>query len=142
MPNVKNGDTVKVHYTGKLDDGTVFDSSLEREPLEFKVGEKKVIAGFEDGVLGMAVGESKTVAIPADKGYGLRQEEMVAVVEREKFAPDLELEPGQMFSLDCGNGETMMVTITKIENNMITLDGNHPLAGKNLNFEIKIEEIK
>jgi len=141
MAEAKTNDTVRVHYTGKFEDGTVFDSSVEREPLEFTIGEGRVIPGFEQAVMGMNPGESKTVQIPAEEAYGPYRDEWVLVVERNQFPEDLEPEIGQRLQLMQPSGETVLVTVTDITPTSATLDANHPLAGRTLTFDIKLVEI-
>jgi peptidylprolyl isomerase len=143
MTQVKAGDTVKVHYTGKLDDGTVFDTSAEREPLEFTVGEGQVIPGFEQAVVGMAPGDSKTAKIGADDAYGPHRPEMVLSVERDQFPTNVEPELDQQLQIRQPDGPTFVVTVTGItdDGQQVTLDANHPLAGKDLTFEIELVEI-
>lgn len=140
MP-AKKGDKVKVHYTGKLEDGTVFDSSKEREPIEFTIGEGEVISAFENAVTGMEEGEEKDIHIPVDEAYGKRNEELIQEVERERFAKDLELKEGQGLQLKTQDGQKILVVVKKITDDKVTLDANHPLAGEDLNFEIKLMEI-
>ncbi len=140
MTEVKKGDNVKVHYTGKLADGTVFDSSDGGEPLEFAVGSGQVIAGFEDGVIGMKVGESKVVEIPVAKAYGERNEEMVIQAPIEQVPPDLNPELGMRLEMGGVNGEILRVVVTEITDTHITLDANPPLAGQDLIFEIELIE--
>jgi peptidylprolyl isomerase len=141
MSEAQKGNTVKVHYTGKLSDGTVFDTSVEREPLEFVLGEGKVIPGFESGVEGMKTGESKTITIPSDQAYGPRQEQLVAEVKKDQFPPDLNPQMGQQLQLQQENGQVVVVTVTDINENQVTLDANHPLAGKDLIFDVELVEI-
>ena len=141
MGQAKRGDTVKVHYTGKFEDGTVFDTSDGREPLQFKIGEGKVILGFEEAVVGMSPGESKEAEIAVDKAYGPYQDEMLQVVERNQFPPDLNPEVGQHLQLHQPDGRIVVVTVKETSDSNVTLDANHPLAGKNLAFEIKLVEI-
>lgn len=141
MALVVLGDTVKVHYTGRLDDGTVFDSSLEREPLEFTTGSGEVIPGFEEGVIGMNVGDTKTITIPAEQAYGPHRTDLVAVFEREQFPPDLSPEIGQQLQLRQQNGQPFVVTVTEVCDTCVTLDANHPLAGKDLTFDLQLVEI-
>jgi len=141
MAQASNGATVKVHYTGKLADGTIFDSSRDRDPLEFKLGEKQLIQGFEDAILGMNVGDSKTVVIPAEKGYGQYHEEMKAEIEKSQFPDNIALEIGQRIQLKQEEGQIVAVTITDVTDTMVTLDANHPLAGKELTFEMELIEI-
>jgi FKBP-type peptidyl-prolyl cis-trans isomerase 2 len=130
MPEAKKGDTVKVHYTGKFDDGTVFDSSLDREPLVFQIGEGSVIPAFEQAVEGMNPGEAKNETIAADQAYGPHLEEMMTEVDRKLFPPNAKLEVGQMLQIPREDGKTLNVTITKVTEDKVTLDANHPLAGK------------
>lgn len=141
MPQAKPGDTVKVHYTGKLDDGTVFDTSAEREPLEFTVGDGQVIPGFEQAVVGMNPGDSKTAKIPADEAYGPHRAEMVLQVGRDQFPPNIEPEVEQQLQIRQPDGQSFVVTVTDISETDVTLDANHPLAGEDLTFDIKLVEI-
>lgn len=141
MVQAKSGDTVKIHYTGRLEDGTVFDSSAEREPLEFTIGGGQVIPGFEQAVLGMALEESKTEKIPMDQAYGPHREEMVLEVSREQIPPDINPEVGQQLQIQQANGQSVPVFVTEVTDSQITLDANHPLAGEDLTFEIQLVEI-
>lgn len=141
MPQAKNGDTVKIHYTGKLDDGNVFDSSMDRDPLEFKIGENQVIDGFEEAVVGMSPNENKTTTIPSDKAYGEYRDDMVLEVEKSQFPDDIDPKVGQQLELRQENGQRVVVTVTGIGDSGVTLDANHPLAGKDLTFEIQLVEI-
>ncbi len=141
MSQVKDGATVKVHYTGTLEDGTVFDSSREREPMEFTLGQGQLIPGFEKAVLGMTVGESRTVTIPADEAYGPVRDEMHLQVPRDQFPADMVPELGMQLQVGQAEGQGMVVVITEISDEQITLDANHPLAGKDLTFEIALEEL-
>jgi len=139
MSQVKDGDTVKVHYTGTLEDGTVFDSSEGRDPLEFTLGEGQLIPGFEKTVLGMTAGESRTVNIPAGEAYGPYRDEMVLAVPRSQFPPDMAPEPGMQLQVGQDDDQGMLVTITRITDEEVTLDANHPLAGKDLTFTIQLQ---
>lgn len=141
MAQVKNGDTVRVHYTGKLDDGTIFDSSVNRNPLEFKVGQDQVIQGFEEAVIGMNLGETKTVKISVDQAYGPRREDMVTQIERNQIPPHIQLEVGLQLQVTGPDGRPAIVTVTDLSDSTATLDANHPLAGKDLTFEIELVEI-
>lgn len=141
MSKAKNNDKVKVHYTGTLADGTVFDSSREREPLEFTVGGGEMIKGFDSAVVGMAVGESKTFTIPADDAYGQRRDEMVFQVNRSQLPQGMEPEVGQHLQTQAEGGHPVILEIVEIDTESVTLDGNHPLAGKDLNFDIEVIEI-
>lgn len=141
MEQVKHGDTVKIHYTGKLEDGTIFDTSAKRDPLQFKIGAGQVISGFEQAVVGMNPSESKTVKVPADKAYGPHREEMVLVVDRNKIPKNLKLELGQELQIPQEDGQKTIVAVTNISESSVTLDANHPLAGKDLTFDIQLIEI-
>lgn len=140
MSSAKKGDNVKVHYTGKLDDGTVFDTSQGKAPLEFQMGENQVIPGFEDAVKGMNPGDKKTFKIPCDQAYGERREELVAQIDREQFPDHLTLEIGQQLQVPQEAGQPMIVRITEITDETVTLDANHPLAGEDLTFEVELVE--
>ena len=141
MAGAKRGDTVRVHFTGRLEDGTVFDTSAERGPYEFTVGESRIVPGFTQAVIGMKPGESKTVEIPAKKAYGLHRKEMIAVIERSKLAAHLNPEIGQRLRIDQADGQEIPATVIKVSASSVTLDANHPLAGKNLTFDIELLEI-
>ena len=141
MARAKHGDTVKVHYQGTLEDGTVFDSSREREPLEFTLGGGNIIAGFEEVVTGMETGETRRERIPADKAYGSRRDDMVMEVDRQQVPNDIELELGQQLQVRQESGQAVPVTVTNLSDETVTLDANHPLAGKDLMFEIELLEI-
>ena len=141
MTQAKVGDTVRVHYTGKLVDGTIFDSSSNRDPLEFAIGSGGIIPGFEEAVIGMNPGDSKTTHIPADQAYGPHRQEMVLVVEREQIPPDIDLQVGQQLQLRQENGYALPVIVTEVEEAQVTLDANHPLAGEDLIFDIQLVEI-
>lgn len=140
MAQVKNGDSVKVHYTGTLEDGSVFDSSREREPLEFTLGSGMLIPGFEKAVEGMAVGDATKVTIPADEAYGQRNDEMIIDVAKDQVPEHITPEVGMLLQLE-SEGGVMEVVITAVKEDGITLDANHPLAGKDLTFEIELVEI-
>ena len=141
MAQAENGDTVKIHYTGKVDDGSVFSSSSNQGPMQFKLGEGHVILGFEEGVVGMSPGESKSIKIPPEQGLGAHHDQMVQVIDRKQLPPDLEPEVGQQLQVRRSGGQTMLVTLTDISDATVTLDSNHPLAGKALAFDIKLIEI-
>ena len=138
----KDGDTVKVHYTGTLEDGTTFDTSVGREPLEFTLGEGRVIPGFEEVVKGMQVGQSKTVTIPPERAYGPRLDDLALVIEREQLPENLDPEVGQQLQMQQADARTTVVVVTDVSETTITVDANHPLAGKGLTFEIELVEIK
>jgi peptidylprolyl isomerase len=141
MPTAKQGDTVKIHYTGKLEDGTLFDTSKDRDPLEFTIGKNKIIAGFEQAVIGMNTGDSKTVNIPVDQAYGAHKPEMVVTVDRKELPPDLKPVLGQQLQVSQDENNVVVVCVTAITDTHVTLDANHPLAGKNLVFDIKLVDI-
>jgi FKBP-type peptidyl-prolyl cis-trans isomerase 2 len=138
MAQAKQGDTVNIHYTGKLGDGTVFDTSLNRHPLQFTIGKGQVIAGFEQAVIGMNPGESKTTLIPVDLAYGPRREDMIVTMERSQLPADLNPAVGQRLEMTQMDDQTMLVTVTSVTNTTMTLDANHPLAGKDLTFDIQL----
>jgi len=141
MAQAKLGDTVKVHYTGKLDDGTVFATSTKREPFRFVIGGERIIPGFEEAVIGMSPGESKTMEVPADNAFGPYYEELVRTIERNKFPEDLEPEVGQRLNLSESDGREIVVTVSDLSESSVTLDANHPLAGEDLVFDIRLVEI-
>ena len=141
MSTVKDGDMVKIHYKGSLDDGSVFDSSEGREALEFKVGEGRVIPGFEKGVMGMAIGESKTIHIPVAEAYGEYSEEMKITAPRQHFPKDADIQNGMQVQMQAENGQAVMATVIGFTDTDIYLDANHPLAGKALNFDLKLDAI-
>ena len=133
---MNQGTKVKVHYTGTLNDGKIFDSSEGREPLEFTIGNNQVIKGFEDGIKGMKVNEEKTIKIKAKDAYGERDERMVASVPRDKFPP--EAQAGGMLILKGPNGEKLPAVIKEVKDDAVIINMNHPLAGKDLNFKVKV----
>ncbi|NBB74758.1 MAG: peptidylprolyl isomerase [Bacteroidetes bacterium] len=141
MAKAKEGDTVQVHYTGKLKDGTVFDTSEEREPLSFTIGEERVIPGFEKAVVGMEPGDTKTEELPPAQAYGEHREDMVMELERDQLPDNLEPKVGQQLQLRMQNGQEVPVVITELGEESVTIDANHPLAGKDLVFEIELVEI-
>lgn len=138
----KKGDKVKVHYHGKLNDGSTFDSSNGRQPLEFEIGSGMVIKGFDEGITGMSVGDKKTISIPAEHAYGSVQEDMVIEFPRSNFPPDITPEIGMTLNMHSENGEELPVVIKNINDETITLDANHPLAGKDLIFDIELVDLK
>ena len=141
MSKAKDGDTVKVHYTGKLDNGEVFDTSKEREPFEFKIGGQAVIPGFEKGVVGMGVGDSKTIEISPEDAYGEKKEELVVEVQKSELPEDITPSVGQRLQIRQQDGNPIVVTITDMNEDNITLDANHPLAGYTLFFDVELVEI-
>jgi len=138
---VKNGDTVKVHYTGRFEDGVVFDSSEGRDPLEFKVGDGMLIWGFEDALLGMAPGERKTIRVEPQDAYGEYDENLVLTMPMDRVPEDITPEIGMELQLISQSGQKLPVTVKEIQKEAIILDANHPLAGKVLVFDIELLEI-
>ncbi|HXG93742.1 MAG TPA: peptidylprolyl isomerase [Blastocatellia bacterium] len=141
MDKVKEGDNISLHYTGTLDDGTVFDSSEGGAPLSFTVGSGEVIQGFDEGVRGMEVGETRDINIPPDQAYGQYYDELVRVVPRQAFPPNITPAVGMAFELELPSGQTMPVRIIDVEGDNVTLDANHLLAGETLNFKVKLVSI-
>jgi peptidylprolyl isomerase len=141
MTKAKNGDTVKVHYTGKLEDGTVFDSSESREPLKFTIGGGNVIPGFEEAVVGMSPGDSKTEKVQADQGFGPYREELVVDIDRGRIPAGVEPEVGKPLQIQQRDGQTTQVMVTGVTESKVTLDANHPLARNDLVFDIQLLEI-
>ncbi len=141
MAQAKTDDLVKVHYTGRLEDGTTFDSSEESAPLEFTIGRGQVIPGFEQAVVGMQVGESKTVRIPAEQAYGEHHPQLVANLGRDDVPADMELQIGNQLEVTQEDGEKFLVMVAGLTDDSVTLDANHPLAGKELIFDIDLLEI-
>jgi peptidylprolyl isomerase len=141
MSQAKQGDTVRVHYTGKLDNGVVFDSSAECEPLEFTIGARQVIPGFEEAIVGMNTGESKTTRIPSDQAYGEHDPDRVLFVDQAQVPDNLRPEVGQQLQVQADNGQPFTVTVAEISDAGILLDANHPLAGEDLTFELELLEI-
>ena len=141
MATAKSGDTVRIHYTGTLDDGTQFDSSSGREPLEFALGGGQVIPGFDSAVDGMAVGESKNVTIAPDDAYGQRHEQLVQEVPRDILPDDMDPAVGMQLQSQSPDGQVMNLTVTEVLEEKITVDANHPLAGQSLTFAIELVEI-
>lgn len=138
---VKEGSKIKVHYTGKLDNGTVFDSSEGKDPLEFTVGEGKIIKGFDKGVVGMKEGEEKEIKIEPGDAYGDRREDLVQEIPRDKLPKEPEPKVGMVLQLKAATGQAFMARIAEVGEKTVKVDLNHPLAGQNLNFKIKIVEI-
>lgn len=141
MQQVKSGDKVKVHYHGKLRSGETFDSSEGREPLEFTVGGGQVIKGFDDGVMGMQVGDKKTVEIDVDNAYGQKEEERVVEFPKTQFPPNIEPQEGMQLMMSDGAGNQIPVVIKEVKEESVVLDANHPLAGQDLIFDIELVEI-
>ncbi|ARM31513.1 peptidylprolyl isomerase [Prosthecochloris sp. HL-130-GSB] len=141
MAEARQGDKVKVHYTGKLNDGSVFDSSVEREPLEFTIGEGAVIPGFEEAVIGLEPGDKSETTIEAENAYGMHSTDLVTEVPRERMPKDLQISIGQQLQVSMANGQTAIVMVTDVTDTAVTIDANHPLAGQDLTFAIELVEI-
>jgi peptidylprolyl isomerase len=141
MAKAANGDTVKVHYTVKLTDGTVVDTSSGRDPLEFKLGDGQIIPGFEEAVVGMETGEKSVANVAPEKAYGPHHEELTVKISRDEFPADIDPELGRRLQLARESGDTVNVVITDVTDEHVTLDANHPLAGEELTFEIELMEI-
>jgi len=141
MEQAKSGDKVKVHYTGKLTNGKVFDSSVNRDPIIFTIGQEQMIPDFEQALIGMSPGESKRITISSDSAFGPYREDLVAEINPGNFNPDLELKVGQRIEASQPNGQKVVVTITAVTDSSITVDANHPLAGQDLTFNLELVEI-
>lgn len=141
MQSVKSGDKIKVHYHGRLNNGETFDSSQGREPLEFTVGSGQVIKGFDNGVLGMQVGDKKTVNIPVQDAYGDKSDDMIIEFDRSQFPPDMKPEIGMQLMMNNGQGQSFPVVVKEVREDSVVLDANHPLAGEDLSFDLELVEI-
>lgn len=141
MSQANQGKTVKVHYTGKLDDGKVFDTSRERDPLEFTIGEGRVIPGFETGVMGMEVGQTTTIKVPPDQGYGPRRDDLVVEVPKADFPENITPEKGLPLQVKQPDDTVVNVVVSEVRDETVILDANHPLAGETLTFEIELLEV-
>ena len=141
MIRAKSGDTVKVHYTGKFEDGTEFATSIHNDPLQFTIGEGQVISGLEQAIMGMSPGEAKTAEILAEQAYGPYQEDKVVEVSRDRFPPHLELQIGTVLRMRKAGGEKIRRIVTTVSETSVTLDANHPLAGEDLTFDLELIEI-
>ncbi len=139
--SAKQGDTVRVHYTGRLEDGSVFDTSLGRDPIEFVLGAGQVIPGFEEAIVGMNPGESKVVKVLAEQAYGLYRPDLVVEIARSEVPPELDLEVGLQLVLRQPEGQLIPVTVAELSESTVTLDANHPLAGQDLTFDIQLLEV-
>jgi len=141
MSQAKKGDTVHVHYTGRLDDGSVFDSSEGRDPLAFELGKGMVVPGFEKAVTGMGVGEKKTVTLPSDEAYGPRLDQLTFMVPRENMPEGYDPQEGEMLRMETKDGRQMDVLVTSSDEKFVRLDANHPLAGQDLTFDMELVKI-
>ena len=142
MTKAKTGDKVKVHFEGFLEDGTVFGSTMDEEPFEFTIGEKNMLPGFEDAVIGMQKGDTKTITLPPEETYGPHKKELVTVMERSGFPQEISLEIGKQLRVRTQDGNYKMVAVKDFTEDSIVLDENDPLAGKSLTFKIELVEIK
>lgn len=141
MTAAKAGDTVRIHYTGTLSDGTTFDSSEGRDPLEFTVGSGQIIPGLDKAMPGMEVGEKKTVTIPCDEAYGPVNPEARQTIDRAQVPDHIPLDPGTALQVQDQSGRAMAVTVAEVTDTTVVLDANHPLAGKDLTFDVELVEI-
>lgn len=141
MSKAVQGDTVKVHYRGTLDDGSEFDSSHDRGPLTVTIGGGEVITGFEEALVGMAPGDNKTVTLDAENAYGAHRTEMVQQIERARIPAEIELEVGSVLQATAPDGQVVRLTVKEFDDQTVTLDANHPLAGKDLTFDLQLVEI-
>lgn len=139
---IKKGSKVKIKYKGSLADGTIFDTNENREPLEFEIGSGMIIPGLEEGILGMKKGEKKKLTIAPEKGYGERKEELVKAFPKSSFPPNVELKPGTRFALKAPDGKPFLAEVKEVKDTEVVLDLNHPLAGKDLTFEIEIIDVE
>ena len=142
MTKASQGSTVLLHYTGTLEDGTEFDSSRGGDPLQFTVGGGEVIPGFEEAVVGMDPGETKTFTIPADEAYGPRRDDLVMQVARDQFPPEIDFAVGQQYPVEVNEGQVVLVTVAALDSETVTLDANHPLAGKDLTFAVEVVTVE
>jgi peptidylprolyl isomerase len=140
MPKVKDGDTVKIHYTGTLKDGTKFDTSVGGEPIQFKVGEGRLIPGFEQAVVGLAAGDKKTFTIPFDEAYGPRRDELIVTVDRNQIPPEITPVVGEDLVMEREDSH-FNVRVVEVTDDIVTLDANHQLAGEDLVFDVELIEI-
>ncbi len=138
----QHNDTVSIHYTGKFDDGTVFDSSIGHDPLEFTVGAGQVIPGFEEGVVGMKANDRKNISIAPDMAYGEYHDSLLVEVPKNSIPDEIELQVGMPLQMENNEGKSFIVVIKEITNDSVKLDANHPMAGKNLNFELELVKIE
>ncbi len=141
MAQAKAGDTVRVHYTGKLADGAAFHTSTAGEPIEFTIGDEDLLPDFEQAIIGMSPGELKTITIPADRAFGQYHDELVTIVDRSQFPQGVKPAVGQRLNAGHDDGRTVAVTVTEVSETNVTLDANHPLAGEDLTFDIQLLSI-
>ena len=142
MAEAKVGDTVKIHFTGKLQDETVIETSKDRDPLEFKIGDGNVIPGLEQGVIGMAAGDKKTIAISPEDAFGQPQEDLVVDIKKSELPKDVELAAGAYLNIESSNGKEFKAKVVEIKEDTVTLDANHPLAWVTINYDVELIEIR
>jgi len=142
MAAAKSGDTVKIHFTGKLQDETVIETSKDRDPLEFTIGDGNVIPGLEQGVIGMAAGDKKTIAISPEDAFGQPQEDLVVDMKKSEFPKDVELAAGAYLNIESSDGKEFKAKVVEIKEDTVTLDANHPLAGVTINYDVELIEIR
>ena len=142
MAEAKVGDTVKIHFTGKLQDETVVETSKDRDPLEFTIGDGNVIPGLEQGVIGMAAGDKKTIAISPEDAFGQPQEDLVVDIKKSELPKDVELAAGAYLNIESSNGKEFKAKVVEIKEDTVTLDANHPLAGVTINYDVELIEIR
>ena len=142
MAAAKSGDTVKIHFTGKLQDETVIETSKDRDPLEFKIGDGNVIPGLEQGVIGMAAGDKKTIAISPEDAFGQPQEDLVVDIKKSELPKDVELAAGAYLNIESSDGKEFKAKVVEIKEDTVTLDANHPLAGVTINYDVELIEIR
>ena len=141
MAEAKLGDTVKIHFTGKLQDETVIETSKDRDPLEFKIGDGNVIPGLEQGVIGMAAGDKKTIAVSPEEGFGQPQEDLVVDLKKSEFPEDVEFAVGAYLNIETSDGKEFKAKVVEIKEDTVALDANHPLAGITINYDVELLEI-
>jgi peptidylprolyl isomerase len=141
MAEAKLGDTVKIHFTGKLQDETVIETSKDRDPLEFKIGDGNVIPGLEQGVIGMAAGDKKTIAVSPEEGFGQPQEDLVVDLKKSEFPEDVEFAVGAYLNIETSDSKEFKAKVVEIKEDTVTLDANHPLAGITINYDVELLEI-
>jgi len=141
MAEAKLGDTVKIHFTGKLQDETVIETSKDRDPLEFKIGDGNVIPGLEQGVIGMAAGDKKTIAVSPEEGFGQQQEDLVVDLKKSEFPEDVEFAVGAYLNIETSDSKEFKAKVVEIKKDTVTLDANHPLAGITINYDVELLEI-
>ncbi|MDP2497602.1 MAG: peptidylprolyl isomerase [Candidatus Palauibacterales bacterium] len=142
MAEAEQGDTVTVHYTGTLEDGTVFDTSEERDPISFEIGADEVIPGFEDAVLGLEPGDTASTTLPPEEAYGPRSDERILPVPRSELPEDMDPDVGDELEVQLENGQRAPARVAETDESTVTLDLNHPLAGRELTFEVELVDVE